>query len=71
MVDSWAFGSWTQSFQSRMLSLDQAKWQYRRSQDFLIGGGPNHRSNAMTSSVIFKKELFVGQRYRRTEDLKP
>ena len=27
-------------------------------------GGPNHKSHAMTSSKIFKEELFVGQRYR-------
>ena len=36
----------------------------------LIGGGPNHKSHAMTSSEIFKKGTFVGQRYRRMEDLK-
>ena len=36
------------------------------------GGGPNHKSHAMTSSEIFKKgAVFVGQRYRRMEDLKP
>ena len=33
-------------------------------------GGPNHKSHAMTSSEFSKKELFVGQRYRRMEDLK-
>ena len=35
---------------------------------FGYGEGPNHESNTMMSSVIFKKELFVGQRYRRMED---
>ena len=34
------------------------------------GGGLNHKSHAMTSSEIFKKKFFVGQRYRRMEDLK-
>ena len=33
-------------------------------------GGANHKSHAMTSSEIFKKELFAGQRYRRMEDPK-
>ena len=37
----------------------------------LIGRGPNHKSHAMTSSEIFKKGTFFGQRYRRMEDLKP
>ena len=35
-------------------------------------GGSKHRSHAMTSSEIFEKKTFVGQRYRGTEDqMKP
>ena len=38
--------------------------------EFLIGGSLNYKSHAMTSSIFFQKEVFVGQRYRRMEDLK-
>ena len=34
-------------------------------------GVANHKPYAMTSSKIFKKELFVRQSYRRMKDLKP
>ena len=34
------------------------------------GGGPNHKSHAMTSSEIFKRGIFAGQRYRRMEGQK-
>ena len=33
--------------------------------------GANHKSHAMTSSEIFERNFFVGQRYRRMEDQKP
>ena len=33
-------------------------------------GGPNHESHAMTHQKFSKKEVFVGQRYCRMEDLK-
>ena len=29
--------------------------------------GPNHKSHAKTSLEIFKREIFVEQRYRRTK----
>ena len=32
---------------------------HRRSQDFGLGGGLNRKSNAMTSSEIFKKGDFL------------
>ena len=38
--------------------------------EFLVGGGLNHKSHEMTSSKFFPKQVFVGQRYRRMEDLK-
>ena len=34
------------------------------------GGGLNHKSHAMTSLKFFQGKVFVGQRYRRMEDLK-
>ena len=39
--------------------------------EFLIGGGLNHKSHEMTSSKFSEEEVFVGQRYRSMEDLKP
>ena len=38
--------------------------------EFLIGGVLNYKSHEMTSLNFFKEEVFVGQRYRRMEDLK-
>ena len=38
--------------------------------EFLIGGGLNHKSHAMTSLKFSKEELFLGQRYCWMEDLK-
>ena len=38
--------------------------------EFLIGVGLNHKSHEMTSSKFFQRGSFVGQKYRRMEDLK-
>ena len=39
--------------------------------EFLIGGVLNYKSHEMTCHQnFFKEEVFVGQRYRRMEDLK-
>ena len=43
---------------------------HRRSQGFLIGVMANQKLHAIKSSEIFKKGIFVGQRYRRMEDQK-
>ena len=46
-----------------MILLKKGSWvltHHRRSQDFLIGGGANYKSHAMTSSETSKKEFFVG-----------
>ena len=37
---------------------------HRRSQDFGLGGGPNRKSHAMTSSEIFKKRNFLRDKER-------
>ena len=44
---------------------------HRRSQDFLLGGAltTNHMHDVIRS--FQKRNFFVGQRYRRMEDLKP
>ena len=34
----------------------------------LIGGGPNHKSHAMTSPETSKEEFLWGQKYRRMEN---
>ena len=34
---------------------------------FLIGGGPNHKSHAMTSSEIFEKGTFCGAKISQNE----
>ena len=34
-------------------------------------GGAHHKLHAMTSSEIFERITFVGQRYRRMENQKP
>ena len=36
-----------------------APLNYRRSQDFWLGGGPNHKSHTMKWSEIFKKRNFL------------
>ena len=38
--------------------------------EFLIEGGLNHKSHAMTSSKFSKEQVFVGQIHCRMEDLK-
>ena len=38
--------------------------------EFLIGGSLNHKSHVTMSQKFFQKKVFVGQRYRRMEDLK-
>ena len=42
-----------------------------RGQDFWLGGDPNLKSHAMTSSEIFEKDTFSGPRYHKMEDQKP
>ena len=38
---------------------------HRRSQDFGLGGGPNRKSHAMTSSEIFKMRDFLQVKERK------
>ena len=45
--------------------------EHRRSSDFWLGGGANHKLHATTSSETSKQEFFGGQRYRKMEDQKP
>ena len=42
-----------------------------RSLDFWLGEGENHKLHAMTSSEMFEKRNFLGQRYRKMEEQKP
>ena len=35
-------------------------WWLRRGQDLWLGGGPNYKLHAMTSTKVFKRENFSG-----------
>ena len=53
------------------LGLSPLPLSHRRSQDFWLGGAQTTNHMQWRHQKFSKKELFVGQRYHRMEDLKP
>ena len=66
-VNLWLCGRLRDIFVSSSLEYTH---QHRRSQDFWLGGAQTTNHMQWRHQKFSKKEVFVGQRYRRMEDLK-